>query len=443
MRITVKANELTDVEVEKVSLVKHAANRTPFKVLKSEKPQGESIMSGLGQRIAALFGGVEEAPKIVAVLAKADNAKALFPMIKAQGFRVEREHAEAEGNAIVLKQEGYDAGTLGTVVQLSPDLAVVFDREVVQKDFCSWDRSRSFDENMQTAGFYPGFSLAVSVLYDTVYEITNSAASPADMQEALDAALKGFSRYVSGLAKVLPMTVFKMEQAQLPHKVGGRTVSADATDSITGEGDMQIKEVVKGDLDGLFAVETVAKADVVEALAGTDTAAADATETAAAAVVEGAAAAAEGDAAAAAVEGAAASTEAAAAEGDATAAAVEGAAAVEAPAAAVAKSDTNADVLAAIAALGTTLGAQLTAVEARVTKMESVATAAGTVAKAALDTARATVVTKAEPNLDQSLATLNGHQPVTKADRDSAQGDDAGVWAGLMPGITSHAASRG
>lgn len=295
MQITAKASELVGTTVEKVSLVRHAANRRPFQILKSAPLPADGSLNGLAARVQKMFKQAE--PKIVAVLVNKSAAKAAFPMIVEAGLRVELENAAAlTDNVIVLKQDGYNAETAGDIIALSEDVALVLDQSDIAKSFCSWHASSDFTETMQSQAFYPSLRMATEALMDTVYAIGGNADTPAEMGEKLDTAIDAFKKYVLGLHKTLPVEVFRAAQ-KLAQDFEGSTVAT--TDTVSKhEGDPMkpntaaLREAVNGDLAGLF------KSDEAPDAAAVAAAEADAAAAAAAAETTAAADAAEGDASA-------------------------------------------------------------------------------------------------------------------------------------------------
>ncbi|HEY0820040.1 MAG TPA: hypothetical protein VGD46_14745 [Rhizobacter sp.] len=275
MKINLSANELHSATIEKVSLVKHGANRRPFAILKSE-PLPESH-KGLAERVLKAFEP-KGAPKITGVFVSKAAAPKVFPLLKAAGLRVEADHAEAlEGGVVVLKQDGYDADGEGSLVAINEDVAVAFDRVV--KDFCTWHASSDFSTTLASQTFYPSVRMSMDALMETFWACAADSKTQEEFSGKVETALKAFSKHVAGLAKVLPVEVFKMEQ-KLAGDFEGSTVTATNTETAKTEGaDMRktnTREAVFGDLAGLF--DNVNKSDEAGAA---DAGAAAATDTAA------------------------------------------------------------------------------------------------------------------------------------------------------------------
>ena len=273
--IEVEATELKNGDIQKISLVTNGAIRQGFKILKTEEiPQDEPTM---GKKIAKFFGqDNDEAAQVAALFVRKSVAPQWVPLIKSHGFRAEKEHAELNGDVLVLKQEGYDEEATGSVVAITPDVAVQFDRVV--KYFDPYPESASFDENIKAAGFYPGLSNALSTLADTVWNVLNDADNTEEASAAIAKQVKAFGVHVNALVTELPNAVFKMEAESLQSEFAGSTVSNSGTQTIVEkdeETDMtKLTEAAAGDLDGLL--DTVEKDDA--AMAAADAAAEEAVE---------------------------------------------------------------------------------------------------------------------------------------------------------------------
>lgn len=435
--VRMPAKEIVEVTVDKVSLVKHAATRSPFKILKAEAP--DTTPPGVLANLKQLFAGPPGEPQLVALLVKREVAKTIFPLAKKHGFRVEKAHADLDEDVVILKQEGFTAvDDIKSVVALSPEVAVGLDRVV--KDFDCWHSTTDFDENIRNQSFYPCVRMATDTFHETLWAVMADAHTHEDAVAKIDTLVKQFSTYVKSLLKALPSTVFKMEADLLPARVGGNTVaSANVNEGEQAMADAnKPREVMKGDLAGLFDEPSVQKADAAATGDEATTAAATSNdETATTAAAEGAA---TGDEAATAVDAAAAAAADTPASGDGEsqpAATDDGA---DAAAAAVAKGDTKAmvDALTAMTAALTAQTSQLAKMDERLTAVEKAAKDAKDTAAAAVAKAEGVVVVRDDVNIDQSFATPGmAPQRVRKADQNTPHGDaDDSVWAGAMPGLS-------
>ena len=270
VKVEVEAHELRNGEIEKLSLVTHGAIRQPFKILKTEEISQESTQT-MGEKISKFFSGNTEegAAQVAAVYVRKGSAAQWLPLIRKNGFRVEKEHAALENDVLILKQEGYDEEAAGSVVALTPDVAVQLDRVV--KYFDPYPESANFDENIKAAGFYPGLNNALSTLADTVWNVLNGVEDTDEASAAIAKQVKAFGVHVNALVAELPTAVFKMEQEWLTKEFEGSTVStSDTTNTLQDEesnmsGTPVLKEAASGDLDGLLEDAPAADAAVKKA----------------------------------------------------------------------------------------------------------------------------------------------------------------------------------
>lgn len=244
MKVKVVANELLDTDIEMVSLVRHGANRVPFKILKSEDPE----KSSLGGKLQSFFSLGRGGFNVTAYFIRKDAAEALLPVLKAEGVDVSRA-VESEGVTVVavsdLKARGF--------IQLNDALAVAVDQPI--REFSDESIVKAYAEGIGLSDFAPGVSLSVRGLADTVWTILNASDGAESRDERVakvDTMLASFRKYITSLAKALPEQVFKIEAA-----TRALIKSEDAT---MPQG--KLNEVVPGDLDGL--VKTEAPAPAVE-----------------------------------------------------------------------------------------------------------------------------------------------------------------------------------
>ena len=267
--IDIEAHELRNGDIEKISLVTHGAIRQPFKILKTaEMPEHKE---GLGKRLQKIFGdGDADAEKAVAALfVRKSVAAKWIPLIKKHGFRVEKDHASLEGDIVVLKQEGFDEASDGSVVALNPDVAIQLAH--VSKYFDPFPASSSFNDNVAAGSFWPGMHNAMESLAETVWNVLNEAESPDSAVADVAKQVKAFSNHLNNLVAELPTTVFKMEQESLTKEFEGSTVSTSDGQTLANTEDKNmstavLKEAAAGDLDGLLddapaADAAIAKAD--------------------------------------------------------------------------------------------------------------------------------------------------------------------------------------
>ena len=258
VKVEVEAHELKNGEIEKISLVTHGAIRQPFKILKTEEIHTDTSKPGLIGTLSKVFGqdhSKDDEDRIAALFVRKSVAQKWLPLIRKQGFRVEKEHASLEGDILVLKQEGYSDECEGSVIALNPDVAVQLTS--VSKYFDPFPASSSFSDNVAAGSFWPGMHNAMESLAETVWNVLNEADSADDAASDVAKQVKAFSNHLNNLVKELPKTVFKMEQESLTKEFEGSTVSESATQTIVTNEDENmseavIKEAASGDLDGLL-----------------------------------------------------------------------------------------------------------------------------------------------------------------------------------------------
>ena len=91
MKVEIEANELVNGDIKKLSLVEHGAIRQPFTILKTEEIEGKTGL--VRNTINKIFGQSNDEQLIAALFVRKDVARKVIPIIKEQGFRVEKEHA--------------------------------------------------------------------------------------------------------------------------------------------------------------------------------------------------------------------------------------------------------------------------------------------------------------------------------------------------------------
>jgi hypothetical protein len=265
VKVTVEANELKNGKIEKISLVRNGAIRQPFKILKTEEIPAEE--QTLGTKVRKFFGTSDgEAAEVAALFIRKSAVAKWLPIIKENGFRAEKEHAEVDGEILVLKQESYN-GDEGSLIALTPDVAVMLN--TVVKGFDPYSSSASFDENVKASAFYPGMMHAMESLAETVWNVLNESSDPEEAQASVAKQVKSFGNYVNSMVKELPGSVFKMEHEGLTKGFASSNVSSSNTETSSAEEeDMSntiLKEAAPGDLDGLLDEAPAADAALAKA----------------------------------------------------------------------------------------------------------------------------------------------------------------------------------
>lgn len=254
MKIKVAATELEGADVEQISLVKNGANRLPFRILKAEEVEEAVARPTLADQIAGAFKKQAD-PKVGAVILRkgVDVEKTLEPfgdlectdIVKADDLFILKTEHFTEDAALFAITEDVGVAVSGIAKEFHPSYGT------------------DFNENLKSQTFFPSLSDATGALMETVYNAMYKAANPDEASSGVEKALSSYTKYVKGLVKNLPGTVFKMDQV-LSQNFEGSTVAAQAVEKSIEEGsDMntaQVKEVMSGDLDGLYD-EPVAKAE--------------------------------------------------------------------------------------------------------------------------------------------------------------------------------------
>ena len=274
--VEIDGHELKNGNIEKISLVTHGAIRQPFKILKTEEIDAAKT-GGIKNVLSKVFGQDhtrDQEDAIAALFVRKSVAQKWLPLIRKQGFRVEKEHASLEGDILVLKQEGFTDECDGSVIALNPDVAVQL--TTVSKFFDPFPASSSFSDNVAAGSFWPGMHNAMESLAETVWNVLNESDSPDDAASEVAKQVKAFSSHLNNLVAELPGTVFKMEQESLTKEFEGSTVSGSGTQTNVSNEETDMSTVVTKhapatDLDGLF--DEAPATDVVK----TDEADADAT----------------------------------------------------------------------------------------------------------------------------------------------------------------------
>jgi hypothetical protein len=238
MKIKVLANELVDTDIEMVSLVKHGANRCPFKVLKAEDSEPPTIR----ERLSKLLDLSTDTPKIVAFFIRKGAEISALPILRASGFE-NAVASEMDGAMVVPVREG----EVEAIFQLSDDVAVGMDREVptLSKEAIV----KAHADRIGTGGIYPSLGQAFDALATDVWNLlnTNSESPVVDRVEKVDHTLISFRKYLDMISKTLPDEVFKIEGAL--RSLNSNSGNAGTSDMPTSKA--KLTEAVAGDLDGL------------------------------------------------------------------------------------------------------------------------------------------------------------------------------------------------
>lgn len=221
MRIKTTIKKLSDAEACKVSLVGHAANRIPFRIIKSAKHQENGMinLSRIFKGEAAVETNEEVKPSLVAVVVqKSDASDALKADLAGKGFEVETV-IENDDETVTYVQKGEELNLdEQNVVRQSDGLLLVV------KGFKPWtDALTAFADIANAQGFFPGMRCAGEILCDSISREVSEADNPADAAAKVGATIDAYKSHVLALIEALPSVAFKME---LPAKADATT---DAT----------------------------------------------------------------------------------------------------------------------------------------------------------------------------------------------------------------------
>ena len=247
-KILMKVNEMQEVEVSHISLVKNAANRSPFKFLKSQKKDGNMHVN-----LRTLFGKSEPKPVkpgIITLVAKTEKVKGLVNTLTQEGIKVTKQD-DLDG-ATTLHLTDYDNENT-VIFKMSDDIAIgVTD---IAKSFSSWGEDESFIKNMAISGFFPGVRVATDVFISTLEKIMFKADTATPPTEAIKVLTNDFSKYVRMLTSKLPAEAFKYDGMILKtDEVVGKKEEAVIKDD--GKKDADVQEDKQA--------EIITKADVAE-----------------------------------------------------------------------------------------------------------------------------------------------------------------------------------
>jgi hypothetical protein len=239
----IEARELSGATVSHVALVKRGAIRSPFKVQKTDENQENLSMFNLGR--VDLFKREALPAAVVAVIArKGADLDAVKARVTAAGFSVEKSE-EAE-TGIFFRQGDGPLPKEALLVKLDGDVAVAVAN--VAKGFSSYNgQSTMFGEMMAQEGFFPGCSMAVGTLMDTVGNIMYKAADPSEAKTQVAKAFEDAKAYVTGLVEAIPVTAFKLDTFKAEGgKLGDSTKIKEPDGKDQGDGAAASKPATDG-----------------------------------------------------------------------------------------------------------------------------------------------------------------------------------------------------
>lgn len=250
MKVKLRANKLVDADIDMVSLVKHGANRIPFKITKSDDcdSDGDGSTPGKNKKkgsvksaMKKMFALGDEHPKVVAVFVKTDKVEALLPSLTEAGFKLD-DKSDADG-VTIFKQDGYDDADVPSFIMLSADHGVAVS-PVLKMDHYGVPAEVEKGENdpdKESALFFPAVAGALAALVESLKK--------ADSMVKANIAAVEFTDHIAQLGEVLPFAILKNEFSQLHAQFGPSTFHSTSTDGDDMNKRADLSEVLKGDID--------------------------------------------------------------------------------------------------------------------------------------------------------------------------------------------------
>lgn len=256
-KVVMKVHEMTEVDAQVISLVKHAANRSPFKILKHQK---DGIMKHIN--LSNLFKKADQkeaepTPVVVSLVTKTEKATVLVSEVNGKGLSILKQE-DLDGATTLHLTESDSTDTV--IIKMSDDVAVGVTG--IKKSFSSWSEGESFVQQMAISGFFPGVRVATDVYLDTLGNIMykSEAGSPPVVQIAK--LNDDFARYVNTLVSNIPVEAFKFEGMVL--KEEAKAPETAATEVPAVEGEAQATEGAPAGETIVKEGETTAEVSVVE-----------------------------------------------------------------------------------------------------------------------------------------------------------------------------------
>lgn len=249
----VKVRSLIDVDAKYVSLVKNAATRIPFKIIKKDK-------GGEGMDLSSIFfeAKKEEAsesraiPTVSAVFVKNEALAAALEQVSPGSVLKE----DVKGGATALYFTD-DAISIEDILKLDDNASVVVTG--LRKSFDEYVSSSDFGANVLTRGFYPSVSLAFDSLRSSIYKSMGEAEAAAPVDK-IASALADFSSYVITLVSSVPIEAFKFEGLAVEDKPIEESVEEGAGNSLAKADAGLANEVLEKSLkDSAVAIEELRK----------------------------------------------------------------------------------------------------------------------------------------------------------------------------------------
>ncbi len=243
--MSVRANELKDVKIRKISLVDRGAARAPFKI---QKRDGEGQTQKAKGAVMSLLDKVFKrqpiepiGPSVVAVMInKSADLAAVQARMKAAGLDL-AEKTDVEGGGVVLHAAGYEEAADDVVMKFDDNFAAVI--RGVKKGLLFPEQSTApawtFADDFTSNGILPGIDAALSALNCAVWNAIYTADNPGDATTKVNTLFDEGKSYVNAVIGAIPSTAYKMDKvvakASYPLTSAGSGV-ADVTGKFPMEG---------------------------------------------------------------------------------------------------------------------------------------------------------------------------------------------------------------
>jgi hypothetical protein len=232
-RLEFKATELTNTDVNFVSLVKRGANRLPFRITKGE---GEMLdLYAIGRK---MFQKADAVPTVVAIVTQKADAPVIAKISAVCGLGDKLAKSDDDG-VVTLSKEGdkFEAGSKSglALVKLDNDLALAVKGSDLRK--AAGDRDWTGTIYAGAAGeqgYFFSPALASQMLSDHAASLLKSA-DPVSFGSELAKASEDLKAYVETFGVLMPAGVIKADAVLKACGTGNATGGA-ATDQETGDG---------------------------------------------------------------------------------------------------------------------------------------------------------------------------------------------------------------
>lgn len=254
MKVEIEASELINGDIKKLSLVEHGAIRQPFKILKTEQIAAKTggIRNTINKIFGTTDN--DEERRIAALFVRKNVAREVIPIIKSHGFRVEKEHAEMMGDVLVLKQEGFDPDAELPIIALNTDVAVqlgsvskFFDPYPASSNFTENVSAGSFWPGMHAA-----MESLADTVWNVLNESDSSEDAASEVSKQVKAFSTHLNNLVSELPNTIFKMEQVLTKKFEGYNVSSSDNKITVDKGIDMSGTSVLKEAAAGDLDGLL-----------------------------------------------------------------------------------------------------------------------------------------------------------------------------------------------